>query len=324
MKLDFSDLYTTLTSLGKGQLALQLDSCVADIINSTNHGDYQKWQSAIDSMPDLSPSFVKLDASSIVVGTPANIRPDAREVLQEQLMVLHPWRKGPFELFGIKIDTEWRSDWKWDRLKPYMSSLAGKTVLDVGCGSGYHCLRMLGDGASAVVGIEPSLLYVMQFQALNKYIKTKKASVLPVGIEHITGSGANFDTVFSMGVLYHRRDPVDHIHSLWELLRPGGELVLETIIVEGEQDELLIPDGRYARMRNVWNLPSISLVENWMVQAGMKDVRCVDVSRTTFQEQRSTSWMTFESLDKCLDPNNINTTVEGHPAPVRAIFIAKK
>lgn len=324
MKLDFSDLYTNLTSLGKGQLSLRLDNSVTEILSKTNHGDYSRWQSAIDAMPDIRPSFVKLDSSSIVIGTPANIRPLDRELLREKLMALHPWRKGPFELFGIKIDTEWRSDWKWDRLKPHISPLSGKTVLDVGCGSGYHCLRMLGDGAAAVVGIEPSLIFVMQFQALNKYIRTARASVLPVGIEHITGIGPNFDTVFSMGVLYHRRDPVEHIHSLWELLKPGGELVLETIVIEGQSRELLIPDGRYARMRNVWSLPSIPLVQDWMAQAGMADIRCVDVSRTTSQEQRATDWMTFESLDKCLDCNDLNKTVEGLPAPVRAIFVARK
>ena len=324
MKLDFSDIYTTLTSFGNGKLALQLDTVVSEVLKTTTHGDYDRWHNAIASMPEIKPSFIKLDASAIVVGTPANILMEQKKELTELLMELHPWRKGPFEIFGIKIDTEWRSDWKWDRVKPHIKSLSGKTVLDVGCGSGYHCFRMLGDGAKVVIGIEPTLLYVMQFQAVNRYVKSKNSAVLPIAIEHMAGMGEHFDTIFSMGVLYHRKDPVEHVHSLWELLKPGGELVLETLIVEGDQKELLIPDGRYARMRNVHNLPSVSLVQEWMENAGMKNVRCVDVSRTTLQEQRATEWMTFESLDKCLDETNPNLTVEGLPAPVRAVFVADK
>ncbi|MBN2842131.1 MAG: hypothetical protein JXM68_03525, partial [Sedimentisphaerales bacterium] len=72
MKLDFSDFYTTLTALGKGSLALSLDSLVADTLAKVVHGDYVRWQNALDSMPDLKPSFIKLDGSAIVVGTPAN------------------------------------------------------------------------------------------------------------------------------------------------------------------------------------------------------------------------------------------------------------
>ncbi|MBN2064289.1 MAG: tRNA 5-methoxyuridine(34)/uridine 5-oxyacetic acid(34) synthase CmoB [Sedimentisphaerales bacterium] len=324
MKLDFSDFYTTLTALGKGSLALSLDSLVADTLAKVVHGDYVRWQNALDSMPDLRPSFIKLDGSAIVVGTPANIRPAQKEELTALLKVMHPWRKGPFEIFGIKIDTEWRSDWKWDRLRSHISSLSGRTVLDVGCGSGYHCLRMLGDGAQVVLGIEPTLVYVMQYQAVNKYIKTDKATVLPLTLEQMAGLSASFDTIFSMGVLYHRREPLEHIRTLYDLTRTGGELVLETLVVEGQGNELLIPEGRYARMRNVWSLPDVGLLERWLAEVGFTGIRCVDISRTSLQEQRATEWMTFESLDKCLDPLDQNKTIEGLPAPTRAILIAKK
>ncbi|MBN2842291.1 MAG: tRNA 5-methoxyuridine(34)/uridine 5-oxyacetic acid(34) synthase CmoB, partial [Sedimentisphaerales bacterium] len=267
---------------------------------------------------------IKLDGSAIVVGTPANIRPAQKEELTALLKVMHPWRKGPFEIFGIKIDTEWRSDWKWDRLRSHISSLSGRTVLDVGCGSGYHCLRMLGDGAQVVLGIEPTLVYVMQYQAVNKYIKTDKATVLPLTLEQMAGLSASFDTIFSMGVLYHRREPLEHIRTLYDLTRTGGELVLETLVVEGQGNELLIPEGRYARMRNVWSLPDVGLLERWLAEVGFTGIRCVDISRTSLQEQRATEWMTFESLDKCLDPLDQNKTIEGLPAPTRAILIAKK
>ena len=324
MKLDFSDFYTSLTSLGKGSLAMRLDQHVKDALENLNHGDYDRWQAAIDAMPELLPKMVKLDSPTVIIGTPSNITKGEQDELRLNLMQLHPWRKGPFQLFGIDINTEWRSDWKWDRLRPHIKSLVGKVVLDVGCGSGYHCLRMMGERAAAVVGLEPTLVYVMQFQALNKYINSRNVSVLPLTIEDVTGTGEYFDTVFSMGLLYHRRDPQQHIADLRDLLKPGGQLVLETLIIESDKPEMLVPEDRYARMRNVHNLPSVPLIEQWLSDAGLKNIHCVDTAHTSTQEQRTTDWMTFESLDKCLNPTNSTKTVEDLPAPIRAVFVCHK
>ena len=324
MKLDFSDLYMSLASLGKGPLAMQLDQHVKTALQQLNHGDYDRWQAAIDAMPELLPTMKKLDSPTVIIGTPANITKTEQDELRENLLEMHPWRKGPFQLFGIDIDTEWRSDWKWDRVAGHIKPLSGKIVLDVGCGSGYHVLRMLGAGARAVIGLEPTLVYVMQFQALNKYINARNAAVLPLTIEDVTGTGEHFDTVFSMGLLYHRRDPQEHITALRDLLKPGGELVLETLIIESDKPEMLVPEDRYARMRNVHNLPSVPLIEQWLTEAGLKNIRCVDISHTSTQEQRSTQWMTFESLDKCLDPKTQTKTIEGLPGPIRATLICEK
>ncbi|MDX8407697.1 MAG: tRNA 5-methoxyuridine(34)/uridine 5-oxyacetic acid(34) synthase CmoB, partial [Mariprofundaceae bacterium] len=235
---------------------------------------------------------------------------------------LHPWRKGPFDFFGIHIDTEWRSDWKWNRLKDAITPLTGRQVLDVGCGSGYHAWRMLGDGAAKVVAIDPTLLFAMQFHACQRYIADARLQFWPIGIDDLPDGMASFDTVFSMGILYHRRSPIDHLLQLKGLLRPGGELVLETLIVEGGPDSCLIPNGRYAKMRNVWFIPSIAMLETWLMRAGLSDIRVIDVSPTSVNEQRSTEWMRFESLPDFLDQANPALTIEGHPAPVRAILRA--
>ncbi|HBP78145.1 MAG TPA: tRNA 5-methoxyuridine(34)/uridine 5-oxyacetic acid(34) synthase CmoB, partial [Halomonas sp.] len=72
------------------------------------------------------------------------------------LRKLAPWRKGPFNLGGIEIDTEWRSDWKWQRVAPHLAPLKYRKVLDVGGGSGYHAWRMAGAGAAFVLVIDPS------------------------------------------------------------------------------------------------------------------------------------------------------------------------
>ena len=45
---------------------------------------------------------------------------------------------------------------------------------------------------------------------------------------------------------------------------------------------------------------------------------------TSTDEQRATKWMTNHSLIDFLDPNNKSLTIEGYPAPKRAVFIATK
>jgi tRNA (mo5U34)-methyltransferase len=235
----------------------------------------------------------------------------------------HPWRKGPFELFGVHIDTEWRSDWKWDRLAGAIDSLEDRRVLDVGCGSGYHCWRMAGAGATEVIGIDPTPLFVVQFWALQKYLRQDHVWVLPLGIEHVPRKLRAFDTVFSMGVLYHRRSPLDHLQELQDCLRPGGQLVLETLVIEGGPGDTLVPEGRYARMGNVWFLPSCDTLVGWLRKLGFTDPAVIDVNVTSTQEQRATEWMTFHSLRDFLDPEDPARSVEGHPAPRRAILTAR-
>jgi tRNA (mo5U34)-methyltransferase len=281
--------------------------------SDARHGDWPRWQSILSELP-MVPEIV-CDFNQAAVRLQGKTDPSLLSAFEGQLRELHPWRKGPFDFFGIRIDTEWRSDLKWDRLAHAIAPLQGRMVLDVGCGSGYHCWRMRGAGAARVIGIDPTLLSVIQFQVLRHFLPDEPVDV-PSGL-------GVFDTVFSMGILYHRRSPLDHLLELRGLLRPGGELVLETLVIEGVEGEVLVPRDRYAQMRNVWFIPSCQSLEAWLVRMGFKNVQLVDVTPTTPAEQRSTDWMRFNSLSDFLDPLDQSKTIEGLPAPRRAIFIAE-
>lgn len=257
-------------------------------------------------------------------GSALDLTPHQQQVLRQALEALIPWRKGPFSLFGEYIDTEWRSDWKWQRLAPHISPLQNRRVLDVGCGNGYYAWRMLGAGAKEVIGIDPSPRFVVQFAVFKQYFPQAPVDVLPLTLEALPPKLACFDTCFSMGVFYHRRSPMDHLRELKDTLRPGGELVLETLVIEGENGQVLVPPGRYASMSNVWFIPSVPSLVAWLQKCGFEGVRCVDINQTSVQEQRSTEWMRFLSLPDFLNPNNPNQTLEGHPAPRRALLIAQK
>ncbi len=321
--IDYSDFFKSIEDrLGAAGVLFAVQTAAA-LREQAGHGHFDQWSAIIDDLPAVCPCSVNLNAAAVRIGEATDIDDDARGVFEALLMRFHPWRKGPYNLFGIEIDTEWRSDLKWDRLLPYISPLRGRRVLDVGCGNGYHCFRAAGAGAQIVAGVEPYLLSVVQFQAMNKYLRLDNVSVLPFGVEDIPQECGCFDTVFSMGLLYHRRDPLEHINSLRGFMAAGGELVLETLVVADGSD-ILTPTGRYAKMRNVWNIPSPQKLLEWLKEAGFEDSRIVDVCRTTDAEQRKTKWMTYESLDDFLAPGDKTRTAEGHPAPVRAIAVAKK
>ena len=319
--------YLNYTALRESLLDTSLARIAATIPDSLipliNHGDFPRWRAVLDGLPDLQPAQVDL-LTRVRVGRANQLDAKTNADFGGALMGLHPWRKGPFDLFGVHIDTEWHSDWKWDRLLPHITPLEGRTVLDIGCGNGYHCWRMGGAGARLVIGVDPMLLFNLQYWVLRNYLPQWPVHVLPLTGEQVPDKLEAFDSVFSMGVLYHRRSPFDHLASLKNSLRPGGELVLETLVVNGPAGVCLVPEGRYARMPNVWFLPSPATLESWLLKAGFRNVRVVDVNVTSTQEQRPTPWMTWESLPHDLNADDPELTVEGHPRPTRAILVATK
>ena len=258
----------------------------------------------------------------IEIGKKSEIREDVVGALHDQLMDLRPWRKGAFSLFGVHIDSEWQCHMKWARLKDSIRPLTGKRVLDVGSGNGYFGFRMLEAGADLVVGVEPHLPYLSQFWAIKLFLPETDNYVLPYRLEDITTNKYYFDAVFSMGVIYHRRSPLDHILQLKKCLAPTGELVLETLFVDGPTGYCLMPKKNYARMNNVWSIPSLGTLEQWLARCGFTDIAVINTSTTTSLEQRKTKWMPFQSLGDALDPSNSSLTIEGYPSPRRLILRA--
>ena len=167
--------YQPLISLWQGgeleRWAQLLESQIAAGLCQQRYGDLARWLQALQDLPPLQADVIHLDTSRVGASSTDPQTAGTTAQLHNALQALHPWRKGPFELFGVHIDTEWRSDWKWDRLQGGIDALRGRRILDVGCGSGYHCWRMLGDGAAQVIGIDPTPLFVVQFWALQKYLQ---------------------------------------------------------------------------------------------------------------------------------------------------------
>jgi tRNA (mo5U34)-methyltransferase len=324
---EFRSLYQHLQQTDLADWAETLPTQVEAVFTQRFHGKREEWEQLLASLPEIQASQIHINKSQIEIGSSADCDQQTQQQLKQILQQFQPWRKGPYELFGIDIDTEWHSDWKWQRLIEHISSLKNRMVLDVGCGNGYHMWRMLGEGARLVIGADPSQFFLSQFHIIKYYagadlpihVLPFKAEELPAFSKEYRGKG--FDTVFSMGVLYHRPSPITHLQELRYFLRPKGELILETLIIEGDEQGVLIPEDRYAKMRNVWFIPTPDLLVRMLQRVGFINIRVVDINQTSMDEQRVTEWMTYESLSDFLDPNDRNKTIEGYPAPKRAMVV---
>jgi tRNA (mo5U34)-methyltransferase len=299
----------------------------AEVINNWEAGNSNKETTRLTKqlaqLPQINETCDLLVSDSVaLLSKSAPLNEGQRAKTEAVLKQFMPWRKGPFTFFDIHIDTEWRSDWKWERVLPHINNLSGKRVLDVGCGSGYHLFRMYQEGAKSVIGIDPTTLFFFQFQVFKQYLPQLPIHFLPIGIEHMPITKA-FDTVFSMGVLYHRPDPIKFLKELRAQLSENGQLVLETLVIEGDENTVLVPSDRYAQMRNVWFIPSVAALSLWLTRVGFKQVKCVDIDVTSIKEQRATQWMDSQSLVDFLDPHDHTKTIEGYPAPMRAVLIAQ-
>ncbi len=287
-------------------------------------GNLKRFINSLEVLHSFKPLSYNLNDPIITIGKKSDLSEKNKSLIHKELMKLSPWRKGPYLFFDEFIDCEWRSDWKWDRVSKYISPLKDKVILDIGCGNGYHCIKMANSEAKLVVGIDPSYLFLSQFLAITNNIDIK-TFILPMTFEQMPEQFQRFDTIFSMGVLYHRKSPFEHLIKIRHLLKADGEFILETFIIEGEEKgRVLVPDNRYAKMNNVWFIPTIPTMLSWLKKAGFKNSKFVESGYTTIEEQRQTKWMQFESLSDFLDPQDSLKTIEGHQAPLRGIFICKK
>lgn len=306
-----------------------LDPISKDIITACqqkldkSHGDVAQWQAALARLPQIENAEFDVDEHAIRLTGNCDWDYDQ---LMVALKAFCPWRKGPFQFLNVNIDTEWDSLLKWQRVAKALTAadtdLRNKNVLDIGCGNGAFFWPMLQAEAKSITGVEPMWLFYHQFMVFQDTIRNPRLCFLPLAVQDLPLKNT-FDTVLSMGVLYHRKSPLDHLAQLKGLLKKGGELVMETIVLPDAGKTLLTPPDRYAGMRNVWMISSVGVLHDWLEKMGFDIIHTSELVKTTLDEQRQSEWMNFHSLNQFLHPENDELTVEGHPAPYRVIIIAR-
>jgi tRNA (mo5U34)-methyltransferase len=286
----------------------------------------QKWmtwkniaplRAAIETLPNFDADIALGDILTLTCKSEIDT-----ELIEKTARLMMPWRKGPFNLFGVFIDTEWKSNIKYNLLRPHFD-LKNKKVADIGCNNGYYLFRMQEDNPVKLVGFDPSALYKTQFDFINHFAKTDIVYEL-LGVEHLPFYEEKFDLIFCLGVLYHRSDPVAMLKELYKGLAEQGEVILDTFYIEGDEEVALTPRNSYSKIPNIYFIPTIPAFENWCLRAGFDSFELLETSVTNPEEQRKTDWIEGQSLEDFLDPNDNSKTIEGYPAPRRVYVKLKK
>ena len=253
----------------------------------------------------------------VKIGRAAELSQAESEKVYKAMQAFMPWRKGPFAVFGIEIDAEWRSELKWNRVLPELPDLKDKIVADIGCNNGYYMFRMAHHDPGLVIGFEPYLQHYFTFKTLNGFAGRDNLKCELLGLEHIGMFNQSFDVIFLMGILYHRSSPVEALREIRTALKPGGILIVESQGIPGAEPWALFPARRYAKVPGTYFVPTGACLANWLARAGFAEVRIFFSHPMSSRVQRRTEWMVYESYQDFIDPADHSLTVEGYPAPIR-------
>ena len=285
---------------------------------------FLRYRNPLQAISHLRARCCRFDQDVVTIGREDEISSAERKRVEQTLRAFMPWRKGPFSVFDIFIDAEWQSQRKWNRILPFLPDLKDRIVGDIGCNNGYYMFRMVPHGPRFVLGFEPYVQHYYAFNMLNRLARQDNLAVELLGIEHLSLFPACFDVLFCLGIIYHRRSPLDALADVYNALKPGGTLILESQAIPGEEPVALFPEKTYAKVPGTWFVPTAACLNNWLGRCGFSEITMFCTHPMSSREQRKTDWMTFESYEDFLDPLDRDRTVEGYPAPRRVFFSARK
>lgn len=308
---------------------LNLDKLLLVKLEREKWNEYANVSALVDKvkkLPEVKTKHLNFSGPFVEIGKREEISDEDFKYVEELAKDFIPWRKGPFKLFDLEIDAEWRSDYKWERLEKDLINLKGKRVLDIGCNDGYYMFRMLKHNPELILGIDPVPRLQQQFKFLNHFAKIPNLHFELFGYEQLHHFKNFFHVIFSMGVIYHCKNPIQHLQDIHDSLAPGGQLILETMAIPGDEDYALSPEDRYAQMRNVWFVPTLKCLLNWVKRSHFEKIEVLSNVVLTPDEQRQTKWCPppWQSLEQFLDANDKSKTVEGHKAPLRVCLSVRK
>ncbi|MEA3466838.1 MAG: tRNA 5-methoxyuridine(34)/uridine 5-oxyacetic acid(34) synthase CmoB [Thermodesulfobacteriota bacterium] len=289
-----------------------------------NKKGFLRYRLPCDALQEFPAANIECSGDAVKIGDAGEVSETDRQTIESHLRSFMPWRKGPFSVFGIDVDSEWQSQRKWQRLLPGLPDLQDKVIADIGCSNGYYMFRMIPYKPRLVIGFEPSVQHYYCFRGLNNMARLKNMHIDLLGVEHLPLFPECFDVLFLMGIIYHRSSPVDTLRNVFSALQGGGTLILESQAIPGEDAIALFPEKTYAKVPGTYFVPTGNCLKNWLLRAGFSDVEIFCQHPMSSLEQRRTSWMKFESYSDFLDPQEPEKTIEGYPAPDRVFLIGRK
>lgn len=157
--------------------------------------------------------------------SPKPTNADAAE-LKKFSDLAHKWWDPSGEFKPLHAINPLRLDW----INTTAGGLAGKTVVDVGCGGGILTDSIARSGAAEVLGIDlaEKSLSVAQLHALES--ATPNINYQTISAEALAEERpGQFDVVTCMEMLEHVPDPESIVHACAAMAKPGGWLFFSTI-----------------------------------------------------------------------------------------------
>lgn len=108
---------------------------------------------------------------------------------------------------------------EWHQLEPMFPELKGKTVLDLGCGYGWHCKYAAEHGADAVLGIDQSGKMIEEAKHRNS---AGNIEYRVCGIHEYGYPAETYDLAVANLVLHYIEDLEEVYRLVRRTLKPGG------------------------------------------------------------------------------------------------------
>lgn len=111
---------------------------------------------------------------------------------------------------------------EWSELQKILPDFEGKTVLDLGCGYGWHCKYAADHGAQSVLGTDISHKMIEKAQTINSAPQIRYECV---AMEDLHFPKHSFDVILSSLAFHYIKDFEPLICNLSQWIRPQGSFV---------------------------------------------------------------------------------------------------
>jgi ubiquinone/menaquinone biosynthesis C-methylase UbiE len=167
---------------------------------------------------------------------------------------------------------------KIDKIESYLSS--EDYVLDVGCGTGTQCSD-ISNSVKHVMGIDISnkLLAIAETRKVRR--KIENVDFVQTTVFDDRFIPASFNVVMAFYVLHLCEDIDEVIRRIYDLLKPGGLFILETICL-GDKNTIT---GKLIRSAGKLGfLPLINLLSTQQIELALENAGFSMVEKTKFSE----------------------------------------
>jgi len=172
----------------------------------------------------------------------------------------------------------------FEELRTYLNGSHPARILEIGPKDGHDTRRLLQ--------LKPDVLTLIDLPRMKETNESWLCEMDASSIQYIS---ANFmysdrmetlepyDFIWCTGVLYHNPEQLRMVKKLYDLMKPGGVLVLESATARGSKlrhlncVEIVYPPSEELKKqchisKNITHLPSAQAIASWMGMVGLQNI----------------------------------------------------